>query len=262
MAISDKIDRMTASVNRAGDSLARLNDEIDRAAATEFTTAPASFSPPPTPGAPGSPSNPLPSSPFTPPRLFGPDGSPVRTIRSSSGEESSGGSGGGSRFKLADNPLVQSLTPGAILLYRSDLEGFVASGVCEIMELPSGGSVISCPWGLYPSFGGGVLQSTSASSSGGQTNLSGRNIPHPGSRGFDNLDRSRRFNSTRIGTGSAPTIGSSGSFSSSGASSALSVSLDSKPITERLDGLRVDIRELGRAISGDGGAGIRLRGGL
>lgn len=263
MAISDKIDRLASGIERATDSLRHLNDEIDRAASTEFTLAPASFAPPPAPGPPGTPSNPLPPSPFAPlplptPRLFAPDGSTVRT--SSSGSST----GSGSQVTLADNPLIPSMTPGAILLYKSDLEGFLASGMCQLMDLPSGGQVISCPWGLYPGLSGGVLSSTSGQSSGGSSSSSGTGS---GTGGLDfevstgNQDRRRRQNPNVTNNPTGRQFGPSAS-STTGPSAPSSVQLDSRPITDRLDGLRRDVQTLASSLAGDGGAGIRFHGGL
>lgn len=268
MAISTKIDRMTASIDRAGDSIARLNNEISRAASTEFTEAPrilapASFSPLP-PSPPGTPTNPLPGDPFAPPRgILGPDGNPAR--RTSTG----GGNTSGTKFKLADNPLIPSLSPGGPTLTRSEIEGFAALGVCHRMDLPSGGWVWSCPSinGMYPGTDG-VLSTTSGRSSGGSQGAPGRSSASSDIVGLaDPVFSSGAARGGRRGGGGTAGGGGTGSAtgSATGASTTsapLAVDIDSRPITDRLDGLRSDIRELSRSLAGDGGAGIRFKGGL
>lgn len=270
MAISTKIDRMTASIDRAGDSIARLNNEIDRAANTEFTEAPhilapAGFTPPLPPSPPGTPRNPLPRDPFAPNppplppnSILGPDGRPVRRI------STGGGSSTSSQFKLADNPLIPSMTPGAPLMYKSDLEGFVAAGVCHLMSLPSGAEVISCQWGLYPGLSGGILSTSSGRSSGGSEGAPGRARASSDIVGLaDDVFSSGASRGGRRGGGG--TAGGGGTGSATGASTTsapLAVDIDSRPITDRLDGLRSDIRQLSRSLAGDGGAGIRFKGGL
>lgn len=262
MAIRETFDRIANSIDRAAGSLSSLNDQVDRAAGTEFTTAPASFLPAPPPAAPGTPGNPitgpypLPSPPGT---IFDAFGQPIN--RTGSRSTSSGGGGAsGSQFTLDENVLIPSMTPGAPLMRRSDLDGFTARGICDIMRLPSGGHVVSCPWGLYPGTDG-VLSSASGSSGrsadgGGGGELSGGS---PSSRSRNGLP------SYGIVDVSTPTYGNvdvSKRAGSSSASSASSVSLDSRPITERLDGLRSDVQQMTRALAGDGGASIRFKGGL
>lgn len=258
MGIRETFERIADSVDKAASSLGSLNDQVDRAAGTEFTSAPASFLPAPPPAAPGTPGNPitgpspLPSPPGT---IFDAFGQPIN--RTGSRSTSSGG-GSGSQFTLDENALIPSMTPGAPLMRRSDLDGFVARGVCDIMRMPSGGHVVSCPWGLYPGTDG-VLSSSSGrggrsgdgddDSSGGSTSSRSRN----GRPSYGNINVS------------TPTYGNvdvSKRAGSSSASASSSVSLDDRRITERLDGLREDVQQMTRALAGDGGAGIRFKGGL
>lgn len=257
MAVERKFDRVSASIDRAASSMERLNDQIDRAVNTEFTTAPASFLPAPPPAAPGTPGNPitgpfpLPSPPGT---IFDAFGQPIN--RTGARTSSTGEGGGGSQFTLDENVLIPSMTPGAPLMRRSDLDGFVASGICDVMRLPSGGHVISCEWGLYPGTDG-VL--ASASGRGGQSGDSGdeSSTGSPPSR-----SRNGRPSYGNVDV-STPTYGNVDVSKRAGsASAASSVSLDSRPITERLDGLRSDVQQMTRALAGDGGAGIRFKGGL
>lgn len=257
MGIRDTFERIATSVDKVANSLGSLNDQVDRAAGIEFTSAPASFVPPPPPAAPGTPTNPitgpspLPSPPGT---IFDAFGRPLNRTSPRSTSSSGGRGGGSSQFTLAESALIPSMTPGAMLLRRTDLDGFVARGVCEIMQLPSGGHVISCPWGLYPATDGvlsSMSLSRSASSGGGNRGGSGR----PAREGLTN-ERRHDFNRPFKGRNNneREDLGRAGGSSS--------VSLDDHRITERLDGLRSDVQQMTRALTGDGGASVRFKGGF
>lgn len=148
-----------------------------------------------------------------------------------------GGGGAGSQFRTVGSPLVYSMSGGGPAMTREDLELYA-----EKTQLASGGWVYVFAGHLYPG-GGGVLSAVGSGGGGGSTSPGGRNAPRPRSTG--NLDRANDTFRTSVG-GSA--------------SAAASVS--AKPITDRLDGLRADVQRLGRALEGDGGAGLRFGGGL
>lgn len=270
MGIRDTFDDIARSVDKVAGALGSLNEQVDRAAGTKFTVppdgslllrAPASFNPP-QPAPIGSPSNPVPSTgfppgqPLAPGTLFDSFGRPIERpsfSRSSGTGGERGAGGGGKSIKLDENILIPTTPPGGPLMRRSDLDGYVAMGVCDIMELPSGGHMISCPWGLY-SGTGGVLSSVSGRSSRDRgTNPSGANAPRPDSTG--NLDRTHRFRDKPGNLDRRPDR-ENRKFGGS------SVAIDSRPITDRLDGLRDDVQNMTRALQGDGGAGVRFKGGF
>jgi hypothetical protein len=269
MGIRDQVHRLADELHGVRQAIAGLNDEVDRVSGIEFpkpdtrlVAAPASFVPP-SPFPVGSPTNPLPSSGQPPPgTIFDSNGNPVnRTRDSRSGGSSSkgkdSGGDGGKTLTLAENPLVYSIDGRGPVLYSSDLEAYLSIGTCQLIKLPSGGEMISCPFGMYPGLSGGVLRSMSARSS--------KSIGGGGSGGGSSSTRSRNgrpsYGDVDV---SRPTYGDVDVSRPAGSSAtgASSVSLDSRPITDRLDGLRSDVREMTRALQGDGGAGIRFKGGL
>lgn len=247
---------LTSSVAKVADELSRMNNELDKAANTRFIPLPASFTPPPPLGPPGTPSNPLPSDPLSPL----PNNRPNNTILDSNGNpiqrppnittSSRASEGEVGSFKFPENPFVRPIT-GNLVLRKSDLEAYISMGVCQIHEPTNGVKTISCPWGMYPSIDGGVISTVSATPGGGSSPDSDGGRFDRGA-GFDrtgNQDRSRRFN---------PNVSNTDRTRKTGQST-VTVQLDSKPITDRLDGLREDIRNLSR---GDGGVSIRLRNGV
>lgn len=228
-SVRDLYDGIATSAERAEGATKRVAEGVEALAkAAREVKAPASFAP--SPGSAIAPGGVV---------QVGAEGARVGT---------GGGAASGTQFTLAANPLIYPRSPDGWVVRRSDLEAFLADGTCWEMELPSGGTVISCPFGQYPGLAGGVLSTVSAGGGGGAGGAGGGG----GTRSrlpTGNQDRTRRF-------GSADNADRSRALGSSTAGA------DSRAVVDELRGVRSDLQRMGRALEGDGGAGLRFGGGL